>query len=84
MNDSEQNMKGVRGKNISQISDAKTTKQSIHEATAKENVEQRISSQPEDNSLSIAGFGKAKGKWAVVAIGILFALFLLWKYASKR
>lgn len=84
MNESNQSMKGVSGDNVSQRSDAKTTSQSMENVKAKEAVQQEIRNQPERNSLSLPGFGRATGKWAVVAIGLLFALFLLWKYFSAR
>jgi hypothetical protein len=84
MSESKQNMNGVSGKNVSQRSDAKTTNQSMEGVKGRETVQQEISSQPEKNSLRLAGFGKANGRWAVIVIGLLFALFLAWKYLSAR
>ena len=80
-----QSMKGVvSGRDVSQQSDVKATDQEMENVSGRRDVEQAIRTQHEENSLSLRGFGSAKGKWAVVAIGILFALFLAWKFLIAK
>ncbi len=84
MNSPEQNMKSVSAKNVSQFSDAKKTKQNMENIKARDAVDQKIENQREQNSLSIFGFGNAKGFWAVIIMSGAFALVLFWKYCSAN
>ena len=85
MEKTKQSMKGVvAGRNVTQQSDINATDQEMNSVSARGDVEQAVRSQHEENSLSVRGFGNAKGKWAVVVIGILFALFLVWKFLIAR
>lgn len=80
-----QSMKGVTaGGKVSQASDARSTAQDMNQVDTPNEVSQVISTQKEENSLSLRGFGKARGKWAVIVIGMLFVAFLVWKYFTSH
>lgn len=80
-----QNMKNIKaGGKVSQASDAASTGQNMEDIDTPEEVSQRIATKQEENSLSLPGFGKAKGKWAVIVFGVLFVAFLLWKYLGAH
>jgi len=72
------------GGKVTQSSDAPSTDQKMENVETPDDVSQRIATKQEEHSLALRGFGKAKGKWAVIVIGVLFAAFLLWKYLGTN
>jgi len=78
-------MKNVSaGGRVSQASDAKSSEQDMKRINTPGEVVQEIGTTKEKNSLSLSGFGEAKGKWAVIVIGVLFVAFLLWRYLGAH
>ena len=54
----------------------------MEDITTPDEVAQRIGTKQEENIPNLRGFGKAKGKWAVIVVAILFTLLLLWRFLA--